>query len=73
MQVARRLVHLDVPWNPMEMEQRIGRVHRFMSRRTILVDTVVAKDSREVDTYTFARAKLRTIGSPRIGGTSWNV
>jgi hypothetical protein len=66
LQVARRLVHLDVPWNPMEMEQRIGRVHRFMSRRTILVDTIVAKDSREVYTYAFARAKLRTIASTLV-------
>lgn len=66
MQVARRLVHLDVPWNPMELEQRIGRVHRFMSKRTILIDTIVVKDSREVDTYGFARAKLRTIASTLV-------
>ena len=63
LQVARRLVHLDVPWNPMELEQRIGRVHRFLSKRTILVDTVVVKDSREVDTYAYAREKLQTIAS----------
>jgi len=61
LQVARRLVHVDVPWNPMEMEQRVGRVHRFKSRRTILVDTLVVKDSREVDTYRVAREKLRSI------------
>jgi hypothetical protein len=66
LQVARRLVHLDVPWNPMELEQRIGRVHRFLSRRTILVDTIVAKDSREVDTYTCAREKLKTIASTLV-------
>jgi hypothetical protein len=50
----------------MDLEQRIGRVHRFKSRRTILVDTVVAKDSREVDTYAFARNKLRTIASSLV-------
>lgn len=61
LQVARRLVHVDVPWNPMELEQRVGRVHRFKSRRTILVDTLVVKDSREVDTYRVAREKLRSI------------
>jgi superfamily II DNA or RNA helicase len=66
LQVARRLVHLDVPWNPMELEQRIGRVHRFMSRKTILVDTIVVKDSREVDTYGFARQKLKTIASALV-------
>lgn len=61
MQRARRLVHLDVPWNPMEMEQRVGRVHRFGSRKTIIVDTVVAAGSREVDMYRIAREKLACI------------
>lgn len=61
MQRARRLIHLDVPWNPMDMEQRIGRVHRFGSRKTVIVDTVVAKGSREVDMYREARAKLALI------------
>jgi superfamily II DNA or RNA helicase len=61
LQVARRLVHLDVPWNPMDMEQRVGRVHRFGSRRTILVDTVVVKDSRETAAYHAARQKLEMI------------
>lgn len=63
LQVARRLVHVDVPWNPMEMEQRVGRVHRFMSRKTILVDTVVVKDSREQHMYETARAKLREVAA----------
>ncbi len=61
MQRARRLIHLDVPWNPMELEQRIGRVHRFGSRRTVIVDTVVAAGSREVEMYRAAREKLRLI------------
>lgn len=58
MQRARYLIHLDVPWNPMDLEQRIGRVHRFGSRKTIMVDTVVAAGSREVDMYRIARNKL---------------
>lgn len=61
MQRARRLIHLDVPWNPMELEQRIGRVHRFGSRKTILVDTVVASGSREMEMYRIAREKLHLI------------
>lgn len=63
MQAARRIIHLDIPWNPMDMEQRIGRVHRFGSRRKILVDTVVAAGSREVDMYRVAREKLRLVAS----------
>lgn len=61
LQVARILVHVDVPWNPMELEQRVGRVHRFMSKRTIQVHTMVVKDSREVDMYDVARKKLHSV------------
>jgi hypothetical protein len=66
LQVARRLVHLDVPWNPMEMEQRVGRVHRFGSRRTILVDTLVVKDTREADAYRVARERLALIAGTMV-------
>lgn len=61
LQFARRLVHLDVPWNPMEMEQRVGRVHRFGSRETIIVDTIVARDSRETQAWNVARERLQDI------------
>ncbi len=61
LQVSRRLIHIDVPWNPMDMEQRVGRVHRFGSRETIIVDTVVVEDSREADAFRIAREKLKLI------------
>ncbi len=61
LQVAHVLVHVDVPWNPMELEQRIGRVHRFLAKRTIQIHTVVVKDSREVHIYQAARRKLEDI------------
>ncbi len=61
LQVSRRLIHIDVPWNPMDMEQRVGRVHRFGSKETIIVDTVVVEDSREADAFRIAREKLKLI------------
>ena len=61
LQVSRRLVHIDVPWNPMDMEQRVGRVHRFGSKETIIVDTVVVENSREADAFRIARDKLKLI------------
>ena len=63
LQVARRLVHVDVPWNPMELEQRIGRVHRFGSKKIIVVDMLVVGESREADAYRIARQKLHAIAS----------
>ena len=61
LQISRRLLHLDIPWNPMDLEQRVGRVHRFGSRQTILVDTIVVPGTREADAYRVARDKLRLI------------
>lgn len=66
LQVSRRLVHLDVPWNPMEMEQRVGRVHRFGSRGTILVDTIVVRDSRETHAWNVARERLTTVAQTLV-------
>ncbi|MCC7334628.1 MAG: DEAD/DEAH box helicase family protein [Pirellulaceae bacterium] len=66
LQVARRLVHIDVPWNPMDMEQRVGRVHRFGSRKNIVVDTIVVSQSREEHAYRAARERLRLIASTLV-------
>lgn len=66
LQFSRRLVHLDVPWNPMDMEQRVGRVHRFGSRQTILVDTIVVRDSRETHAWRVARDRLTTIATTLV-------
>lgn len=66
LQVCNRLVHFDVPWNPMDMEQRVGRVHRYGSVDTIEVHTLILAGSREERVLRRARAKLaaisRTVG-----------
>ena len=58
LQIARRLIHFDLPWNPMVLEQRIGRVHRIGTSDTIIVDTLLLKDSREADIYLRLTARL---------------
>ncbi len=61
LQIARRLIHFDLPWNPMVLEQRIGRVHRIGTIDTIIVDTILLKDSREADIYQRLTARLLNI------------
>ena len=61
LQVAHRLIHFDVPWNPMEMEQRVGRVHRYGSTQTVTVDTIVGEGSREEKMLDRCRARLGII------------
>lgn len=43
LQVARRLIHFDLPWNPMVLEQRIGRVHRIGTINTVIVHTILCE------------------------------
>lgn len=73
LQFARRLVHLDVPWNPMDMEQRVGRVHRFGSRKTILVDTLVVRDSREERMWSVARKRLEAISRTMVSAERFDA
>lgn len=61
LQTARRLIHFDLPWNPMVLEQRIGRVHRIGTIDTIIVDTILLKDSKEADIYLRLTDRLLTI------------
>jgi superfamily II DNA or RNA helicase len=61
LQVARRLVHFDIPWNPMELEQRVGRVHRYGGSQTVVVDTLVLGGSREERVLSRARMRLLRI------------
>jgi superfamily II DNA or RNA helicase len=61
LQISRRLIHFDVPWNPMEMEQRVGRVHRYGGLKTVIVDTLVLKDSREQRVLDRCRGRLGMI------------
>ncbi len=47
LQVADAVVNLDLPWNPARLEQRIARVHRIGSRRTVQEILIVCKESVE--------------------------
>jgi SNF2 family DNA or RNA helicase len=47
LQVCRNIVNYDLPWNPMRVEQRIGRVHRVGQRRDVYVYNLYAEDTVE--------------------------
>lgn len=61
LQVARVVVHFDLPWNPMVLEQRVGRVHRIGSTRTILVETLLLRGSREAEVLERITQRLQDI------------
>ena len=47
LQFARILFNFDLPWNPMDVEQRIGRIHRYGQRDTAQVYNLVLSDTIE--------------------------
>jgi SNF2 family DNA or RNA helicase len=61
LQIGRILFNYDLPWNPMAVEQRIGRVHRYGQKDTVQVYNLVAEDTVEERIYDLLERKLLEI------------
>jgi SNF2 family DNA or RNA helicase len=61
LQFARILFNFDLPWNPMDMEQRIGRIHRYGQRHTAQVYNLVLSDTIEGRIFLLLNDKLQEI------------
>lgn len=46
-QFCNQIVNFDLPWNPMRLEQRIGRVHRLGQSRDVHIFNLLTKDTIE--------------------------
>ena len=66
LQFARVLFNFDLPWNPMDVEQRIGRIHRYGQVHTAQVYNLVLSDTIEGRIFLLLDDKLteiaRTLG-----------
>jgi SNF2 family DNA or RNA helicase len=47
LQFCRALVNYDLPWNPMRVEQRIGRIHRIGQTRDVEIVNLAASGTLE--------------------------
>ncbi|MGH7964292.1 MAG: helicase-related protein, partial [Candidatus Binatia bacterium] len=61
LQFARILFNFDLPWNPMDMEQRIGRIHRYGQNHTAQVYNLVLSDTIEGHIFLLLNDKLLEI------------
>jgi superfamily II DNA/RNA helicase len=61
LQFARVLFNFDLPWNPMDMEQRIGRIHRYGQAHTAQVYNLVLSDTIEGRIFLLLDDKLNEI------------
>ena len=47
MQFCNTIINFDLPWNPMKIEQRIGRLHRIGQTRDVFIFNLSVKDTLE--------------------------
>jgi superfamily II DNA or RNA helicase len=63
LQFSHILFNFDLPWNPMDVEQRIGRIHRYRQEKTAQVYNLVLSDTIEGRIFLLLEEKLDAIAS----------
>jgi SNF2 family DNA or RNA helicase len=58
LQFCHVMVNVDVPWNPMQIEQRLGRIHRVGQDRDVLLTNLVARGTIEQHILHVLEAKI---------------
>lgn len=70
------MINYDIPWNPMRLEQRMGRIHRYGQEKDCLILNFVSTNTREgrVLNKLFERIKkIEDDLDPKRTGTVFNV
>jgi len=67
------MINYDIPWNPMRLEQRMGRVHRYGQERDCLIFNFVAANTREGQVLERLLERLREIRSELGSDQVFNV
>jgi SNF2 family DNA or RNA helicase len=47
LQFCSHIINFDLPWNPMRLEQRIGRIHRLGQEKDVMIYNFAIKDTVE--------------------------
>ncbi|WP_143415174.1 SNF2-related protein [Geobacillus sp. E263] len=59
LQFCRHVINYDLPWNPMRLEQRIGRVHRLGQTNDVHIYNFAVKNTVEEHILTLLYEKIR--------------
>jgi superfamily II DNA or RNA helicase len=64
------LINYDIPWNPVRLEQRMGRIHRYGQQKDCLIFNFVAVNTREgrvLDKLLFRLAEIKEeLGTDKV-------
>ena len=63
LQVADTMIHHDLSWNPMVVEQRIGRIHRIGQKKPITSYSFLCKDTIDERKHQILTGKLEEIAT----------
>ncbi len=58
LQFCNHLINYDLPWNPMRLEQRIGRIHRYGQENNIQIYNFAIRDTIEEHIMTLLYEKI---------------
>ena len=58
LQFCHVMVNMDLPWNPMQIEQRLGRLHRVGQEHDVLLTNLVARGTIEQQMLRVLEAKI---------------
>jgi len=70
------MINYDIPWNPVRLEQRMGRIHRYGQEKDCLIVNFVANNTREGRVMAKLFERIRQIEAdldPRQTGAVFNV
>ena len=61
LQFCHRMVNYDLPWTPISLEQRMGRLHRYGQTHDVVISNMVADGTREGHVMETLFEKIRQI------------
>lgn len=64
------LIHVDIPWNPMRLHQRVGRINRYGQEKDVEVITLRNPDTVESKIWTKLEMKIMNITKAFSAGMS---
>jgi len=70
------MINYDIPWNPMRLEQRMGRIHRYGQEKDCLIFNFVATNTSEGRVFQKLFERIKTIEDdldPKKTGKVFNV